>query len=194
MVFPGNNQISDKELLCQFVVPFVNSESPDEAVKFYKGYYAEKESQKVFAEEVVKNFYILLRDMLQIAIMSHQGRKVPDEIEARADSIQRQIERAFQETDYYAVWNSKAGTFAFPKLLLSSDEFGPANNETIKTIVWNFTRIPNSPCPDGDGFRWIGLCPNCGIFFEKRRRDQEFCSRNCQVVASNRQRRDLRKI
>jgi hypothetical protein len=59
---------------------FVNSKSSDEAVRFYKEYYAEKEDQQALREEVVKNFYDLLRDMLQVAIMPHQGRKVPDEV------------------------------------------------------------------------------------------------------------------
>ncbi len=193
MVFTGNNQISDKELLCQFVVPFVNSESPDEAVKFYKGYYAEKEGQQAFREEVVKIFYDLLRDMLQIAIMSHQGRKVPDEVETRTKSIQDHIEQAFRENEYFACWNSSAGTFVAPKPFYLNNEFGSLNNETIKTVVWNFTRIPDSPCPDGDGFRWIGLCPNCGIFFEKRRRDQLYCSEVCGGTVRSKKSKKLRK-
>lgn len=37
---------------------------------------------------------------------------------------------------------------------------------------------------------WIGVCPRCGTAFEKRRGDQEFCSRAClDVIAKRRQRK-----
>ncbi|KAF1079417.1 MAG: hypothetical protein GQF41_4297 [Candidatus Rifleibacterium amylolyticum] len=32
----------------------------------------------------------------------------------------------------------------------------------------------------GQGYFKIGMCPNCGVFFRKSRKDQEYCSRSCK--------------
>lgn len=45
----------------------------------------------------------------------------------------------------------------------------------------------------GPGFEKVGKCPNCGVFFEKKRKDQEYCSRHCKSVVSMRRQYSKKK-
>lgn len=45
----------------------------------------------------------------------------------------------------------------------------------------------------GEGLDEIGICANCGVFFEKKRKDQIFCSTGCKSVFLTRKMRSKKK-
>lgn len=130
--------------------------------------------------------------------------KIPD---TSLSDIEARLKDFLRPGDLWVRWNEKA-CFAGvnPKLLTLE---GYMEQFVVHSIVQCFYVMPcvyglsrsiyhDKSARDGDyvkgpGFEKVGLCPNCGIFFAKSRKDQAYCSRRCNTAASVRRSRERKK-
>lgn len=76
---------------------------------------------------------------------------------------------------------------------MAVDSYPDGRNSSLKSFKNNTGLVYNLK-PDfsnldasdrlfkNEGLDKIGMCSNCGVFFEKKRKDQTFCSTNCKSV------------
>lgn len=183
-----------------FVVPFLTAETDSEAIDIYKRYHIQNVFKRESKESKILKFRDILSAMLKIALLGKQGKGLPPDLIEKIPMVEECILDAVSGEKPVVVWRGREGTY---KIVLPPDapkkEFGQGVYSWIRDIAESFQRQSAKDKAlesflTSYGYEIVGLCPNCGIFFAKKRKDQEHCSRNCQVVASNRQRRRLKKL
>jgi len=183
-----------------FVVPFLAAKTEGEAIDFYKRYHTQNALKKETEDSTILKFRSILSAMLKIAILGKQNREISPALTDMIPVVKACILDAFSYERPDVIWNGREGTYKFDANIVGiRKEFGQGVYSWIRDIAEAFHRQPSKDKAlesflTSFGYEVVGLCPNCGIFFSKKRKDQEYCSRNCQVVASNRQRRRLKKI
>jgi len=145
----------------------------------------------------IKELHFMLKTMLIIAFRGFRGQSIDDIPSNVIRTIEKKMNEIFKRKQPESRWRGMGGNYVMysPKGH-KLDPFSSAAGHWINCVTTLFDFYPDAngkPEFLGDGYSVVGMCPNCGIFFGKKRKDQEYCSRNCQVVASNRQRRQFKK-
>ncbi len=180
--------------ICDFVIPFINVNVSD-AKSFYRAYYSRLEAQ----DEKFKNkleldldsrsddwfvsYQSLLKNMLLIALKVYQGKKseLTKEILALVPLIEKKVALAATVAKV-ASWGS--GDYIYVSSWFSSNSIlERENNRVIRSIAELFQFEVGKT---GIGYRIVGLCSNCGKIFEKKRKDQEYCSKGCGSTVRSR--------
>jgi len=128
----------------------------------------------------IKDSKAFLVGMLTIALVNKEGKDIPENLKTRVPMIEERILNHYKN-DWEVFWRGKGELFVVPK---TKDVYGGkvawAEGEIVFFITdYFFSCGIEDEKSRGNGFDKIGLCPNCGIFFAKKRKDQEGCSKQC---------------
>lgn len=143
----------------------------------------------------IKELQYMLKTMLVIAFRGEKGQPIEDIPSGSIRALETKLNEIYKRPE--AKWRGIEGNYVINSLQGERlDPFFFAAGRWFNCVAVLFKLLPGfdgKPEILGAGYSVAGMCPNCRIFFAKKRRDQGYCSRNCQVVASNRQRRNLKK-
>lgn len=125
-----------------------------------------------------------IKSMLSIALNKPES-KLPDDLETQIADIETKIQDYFSDKSEIKVsWKG----FGKNYVRIKNTSLGYINTVEevmVKSIVScaYSTFIGNhgdaSAFSSGIGLQKVGRCQNCGRFFEKKRKDQEYCSKKC---------------
>lgn len=212
--------VTDKELketLVDFIVPFVNAEPNDAVTIFVDRFGASQElpdwteellEQGAFIPHLAKSdlrkrvleimkLQEIAKNMLSIALHGIQGRPIPKIVEEKIPQIEDFINIAVARNRSRAHWRGAKGNFVLYLPAQSLDLFCVVQSMTVSVMVEAFEMrvgIDRQISKKGVGFTFVGLCPNCGVFFVKKRKDQLYCSEVCGGTARSKKSKQLRKI
>ncbi|MDD2998238.1 MAG: hypothetical protein PHV05_04195 [Candidatus Riflebacteria bacterium] len=212
--------VTDKELketLVDFIVPFVNAEPNDAVTIFVDRFGASQElpdwteellEQGAFIPHLAKSdlrkrvleimkLQEIAKNMLSIALHGIQGRPIPKIVEGKIPQIEDFINIAVARNRSRAHWRGSEGNFVLHLPAQSFDAFRFVQSMTVSIVVVAFEMkvgIDRKIIKKGIGFDSVGLCPNCGVFFGKKRKDQLYCSEVCGGTARSKKSKQLRKI
>jgi ribosomal protein S27AE len=207
--------------LAKFALPFVNS-TPDQLRKAAFNAYAQNISKGICrcdgTDEVVEEFDFerydiyklvtdqeladlqkLIKTMLHIVLSDKTYEELPKDIKRQRTGIEREIKRIVAEKPEYTVeWGGKGKAFV---LRLAKDEDDKVVSKLEKWFVLaitvclqSFSMADEIEPVKGEGFEKLGMCPNCGVFFAKKRKDQEYCSVKCKGTMLKRIKRQSSKV
>jgi len=189
--------------LAEFALPFVNA-TPDQLRETAFNAYAQNIS-KIWrcdgTDEVIEKFDFerydiyrnakteelatlqkLIQTMLYIVLSGKKHEELPKDVKRQIEGIEKTIELVATGAKYCYEWKGrgKAHTLRIAK----------ANDGVISRLkewfimaatmcLYSFSLANEIEPIKGQGFEKIGMCPVCGIFFEKTRKDQEACTTKC---------------
>jgi hypothetical protein len=197
-VLPFLNAKTDKELLNSFVriviereefssvygkaiskamnieVPGSIYNTPEEA-----GFDAEEQLEDEDNFNELMESWAFLKEALRIAFS--EKTVLNEELENR---IKKNL-----AANHTVKWQGKGKTYVFAtdKGISNSNLVAEVERDLVSLIV-SFFGNSNTFIFSSDSilskafaaaYEKIGMCPNCGIFFEKKRKDQEYCSKSC---------------
>lgn len=194
--------------LAKFALPFVNA-TPDQLRKVAFNVYAQNIGKKHLCrcdgtDEVVEEFDFerydiykrvtdqeltdlqkLIKTMLYIVLSGKRHEELPKDVEPQLTGIEMEIGRVVTEQHEYVVeWKGRGRAFALKVAKDGSDEIISRLKAwfilAATMCLTSYSMADEIEPMTGEGFRKIGMCPNCGLFFEKRRKDQEYCSVVCK--------------
>ncbi|PKL48108.1 MAG: hypothetical protein CVV42_10635 [Candidatus Riflebacteria bacterium HGW-Riflebacteria-2] len=203
--------------LARFALPFVNAE-PDQLRETAFNAYAQNTS-KIWrcdgTDEVVEEFDFerydiyrntkseelaalqkLIQTMLYIVLSGKKHEELPKDIKRQVESIEKAIKLVSTGIEYSYEWKGRGKAHT---LRIAKDGDGLISRLkewfvlAITNCLYSFSLADEIEPMKGQGFEKIGMCPNCGIFFEKRRKDQEYCSARCQQTMAVRRVREKQK-
>lgn len=120
--------------------------------------------------------HTLIKDMLTIRL----AMAIPEAVKKRIPATERQIKNILNGEKFTGVsWRSSDKCIVHapmfePELVLENVTFF-----MVRGIAKNLYAYKGN-C--GSAIEKVGMCPNCGIFFNKKRKDQEYCSRSCKSI------------
>jgi hypothetical protein len=190
--------------LAKFALPFVNA-APDQLRETAFNAYAQNIS-KIWrcdgTDEVIEKFDFerydiyrktkteelaalqkLIQTMLYIVLSGKRHEELPKDIKRQVESIEKAIELVATGTKYSHEWKGKGKAHTL--------RIAKANDGVISRLkewlimaatmcLYSFSLSDEVEPMKGQGFEKIGMCPKCEIFFEKKRKDQEYCSKRCR--------------
>lgn len=149
---------------------------------------------KNVTNEELKKLQGLVKAMLYIVLSERLHKDLPEDIREQIESIKQEIEAVVNGVEYSARWEGKARAIV---LRVAKNDDGVLSYLKewfilgITTTLYSFSLGEELTPMQGEGFDKLGLCPVCGVFFEKIRKNKEYCSDNCAEAA--RMRRVRRK-
>lgn len=171
------------------VIPWVNIESDDELrEQFPKLIGNEKASMGLkFPNVPIRAYHTrrlietrdFLKDMLSITLMREREAALPETLKDRIPATEARILSHFQSGRTSVEWKGQGECFFLTSCQELTGELGAFEHLAVCAILKCLYSLHEKYFYTGTGFHKIGLCPNCGIFFEKKRKDQEFCSKRC---------------
>ncbi len=191
--------------LAKFALPFVNA-TPDQLRKTASNAYAwntfngicrcdgtDKEPPKVdferndtykrVTDQELTDLQKLVKTMLYIVLSGKRHEDLPKDVKQQVKEIEKAIESVFTSTKYNYEWKGKGKAHTLRKgkkgdgLISRLKEWFIV---AITTCLYSFSLSDDIEPMKGAGFEKIGMCQKCEIFFEKKRRDQEYCSKRCR--------------
>lgn len=205
--------------LAKFALPFVNA-TPDQLRKVAFNTYAQNIGKKQpcrcdGTDDVIEEFDFerydiykrvtdqeltdlqkLIKTMLYIVLFGKRHEELPKDIKRQVESIEKAIELVSTGTKYSYEWKGKGKAHT---LRIAKDGDGLISRLkewfilAITNCLYSFSLADEIEPMKGQGFEKIGMCPVCGIFFEKKRKDQEYCSARCQQTMAVRRVREKQK-
>jgi hypothetical protein len=189
--------ISEEDLLNNFRVLFM-----DAWENIYQCQMLRKQARKGFetrldaglnkpeAQERIKELRIVLKAMIEIPLLDKAGHQIPE----TAQSMIPRIEEIISESKpRIASWCGYGETYYFESEQPENDFLKEILSHTAQAVAEMFYSVGGDESVDGPGFEKIGICPNCQIIFEKKRKDQEYCSTRCQQTMAVRRVREKQK-
>lgn len=206
--------------LAKFALPFVNA-APDQLRETAFNAYAQNISKICRCDgtdEVIEKFDFerydiyrnvkteeladlqkLIKTMLYIVLSDKYYEELPKDVKRQRKGIEEAIKKIVAEQYKYAVeWRGKGKAFALRVAKDSDDKVVPTLKKwlvlAIVACLRSFSMADEIVPMRGQGFDKIGMCPNCGVFFEKNRKDQEYCSFRCKDATMKRIKRQSNKV
>ncbi len=205
--------------LARFAIPFANANTPRaireaaftafayNASMIWRGDGADVETSEADFEndeiyKHIKNNELvglqeLVKSMLYIVLSGKKHEELPSEIIQRITDIELEINKVVTRVpDCLVNWKGSGNSIIIPM---------PTDKESVLTrlkewfilaitkCLYSFTILSMISPTRGHGFEKIGMCPVCGLFFEKIRKNKEFCSENCAETARMRRVRSKNK-
>jgi len=149
--------------------------------------------KKVSNEELL-TLQGLIRTMLYIVLSDKKYEELPKDIKRRVKGIEKTIKTVFTRIKWFYEWKGKGQASVLREgknedgVILSLEEWFI---QAITMCLYSQSLSDVVEPIKGEGFDKLGMCPVCGIFFEKIRKNKEYCSDNCAEAA--RMRRVRRK-
>lgn len=150
-----------------------------------------------------KSFHGFIKDLLLIAFSFELPNLRDSEMISREsiELAEERIKSYLMTGDLWVSWNYKLCFVSVNPEIRKPAEY--IEQIIVHSVLQSFYSMPsvfrfagafdveeNPPESDiikGPGFDKVGICPNCGIFFEKKRKDQEYCSNRCRNNTQMRQ-------
>lgn len=164
------------DFLADFGKPMPRSSEIIEGIRRYRLQF------RAQAKEI-QDLQKMIRSMLTIAIRGKRGESISDIPIDVVEEIEDRINKAFERGNPAANWRGVGGTYLTYDSNPDLNMLHICSSFIIHDVVKAFEFLPapgGKPFRAGPGFDWLGLCPNCGIFFEKNRKNQEYCSKRCK--------------
>lgn len=193
--------------VCKYVLPFVNAASDAESLRVFCLAYAElrlnfraentrpenieKLVQSISAklkEESSMTELKTLREFLdELLCVCLTPTQVMSRSEDEARKIEDWIEAVLTTSMLRAEWRGFGNciVLSYPTKLgcLAAYEYS-----AVKSITTCFSSLICDNIREiSPWIEKIGVCPNCNVFFEKKRKDQEYCSKRCRDNTQMRQ-------
>ncbi len=198
--------------LAKFALPFVNA-TPEHLRKTAFNVYAQNIGKKQpcrcdGTDDVVKDFDYegydtykrvtdkkladlqkLIKTMLYIALSGKYYEELPKDIKRQVEGIEETIKTVFTRVKCCYEWKGKGRASVLREGRKGDGVISRLEEWFIQTITDCLYSISLAPaCHEiepmkGEGFDKIGMCPVCNAFFEKKRKDQDFCSDKCSAAA-----------
>lgn len=133
--------------------------------------------------------------MITIPILSKRGEPIPEGVIRLIRQIEHRLTSLRSERKLKVNWKSYGRTYAvtIDHAIEEKSLFFVFEARLLIAAEFAFHSKKDEPALDGPGFDKVGICPNCGIFFEKKRKNQEYCSSNCKSAAMMRRMRSRKK-
>ncbi len=214
-----NNSIDKRltaEWLIEFILPFANAKGEDEIIERFSacfmaikgGYCLSNKSQG--AANFIKTAAALMRqkrlcelildsqqfliDMLTVTLSNCREAALPVALQERIPAIEERVKKNLPALAPSVEWKGQGECSVF------EDHYRPENEVSYveRLAVKNITSCLYSVRIEdnfyiGSGFEKVGMCPVCGKFFEKIRKNKEYCSENCAETARMRRVRSIKK-
>lgn len=198
---PFYNSKSDDEIKKTFTAAYVGSLWQDCESQEGEGYFSnlirERFNKPLFLKEV-KEAKAFLEDVVKIAFLGERDEELPPELKKKTPEIEKRIRHYFLEQQELEIkWRGKNENYVVTSYSLAGqgdDRVGAVTRHAVLAITTCFcSSAADFNFEKGIGFEKVGMCPNCEIFFEKKRKDQEYCSAKCQKAAGMRRIREEKK-
>lgn len=125
----------------------------------------------------------LVKAMLHIVLSGSRHESLPQEIKRQVPAIEREIKKVTRSPEYSVDWKGSGRAAVIP-IAADKEQVVARLKEWIilgiTNCLYSFSLADEVKTMKGYGFEKLGLCPNCGIYFEKKRKDQEYCSVKCK--------------
>jgi len=178
------------DFFADFGVPLPDETSARKRMKLARKYLMAK------AEEI-RELQTIIKTMLLIAMRGKAGQSISDIPTSTIEKIENKINRVFARKKPAAQWRGAEGTYlVFEPDSGNLDWFDIYSGNWIYCVVQSLVLLPGfdgKPERLGPGYRLLGMCPVCGIFFQRRRNTKEFCSDKCASAARMRAYRERKK-
>lgn len=130
--------------------------------------------------EKLRGLWLLANNMMCIPLLSRRGEIIPEDMLLAIPDIEKKIEVLEGGLPKKASYKGFGGIY----IQGVPDEedrtyFRKAEAKSVYAIYTSFFSLPDDNRFIGPGYNKFGKCPNCGTFFEKKRKDQDGCSAAC---------------
>ncbi len=142
------------------------------------------------ATERITEMRTLLKAMLEIPLFGKASNQIPEDAQLMIPKIEAILSEPSQRN---AMWRDYGKTYYFESEGQGDGLLKETLIYTVRAVADVFYSLVDDIRIDGPGFDKIGLCPNCQIIFEKKRKDQEYCSARCQQTTAVRRSREKQK-
>jgi len=197
------------------VLPFVNCKSELERQNVFFRIWQNNSDLEEFADtekhfEGANEFYSFVRRLMLIAFSFEYPWLIGSQLEMSdrtTEDVEKRIKDFLTPGDLWIRWNEKmcfAGNG--PQIRLPVEYIEQLVVHSIVQCFYVMPPVfifasafadnelpPKSDFIKGPGFEKVGLCPNCGIFFERKRKNQEFCTNRCANTFGKRRDREKKK-
>jgi len=207
--------------LAKFALPFVNA-APDQLRETAFNAYAQNIS-KIWrcdgTDEVIEKFDFerydiyrktkteelaalqkLIQTMLYIVLSDKRYEELPKDVKRQVKGIEKTIKNVFIRIKCCYEWKGKGQASVLREGKESDGVISRLEEWFVQAITLCLCSVSLAPaCHEiepmkGAGFDKLGMCPNCGVFFEKNRKDQEYCSFRCKDATMKRIKRQSNKV
>lgn len=141
---------------------------------------------KKVTDQELADLQNLVKTMLRIVLSGKRHEELPKDIKRQVAGIEETIKGVITGTEYCYEWKGKGKAHTL--------RVGKANDGVLSELkewlilaitmcLYSYSLNDELEPMKGEGFDKIGMCPVCGVFFEKVRKSKEYCSENCQQTA-----------
>ncbi len=142
------------------------------------------------AQNRIKELRTVLNAMIEIPLLGKTGQKIPEAAKLMIPRIEAILS---EPRPRIASWSDYGETYYLESERPEDDLLKETLSYTVQAVAEMFFSVGGDESLDGPGFEKIGICPNCQIIFEKKRKDQEYCSTRCQQTMAVRRVREKQK-
>lgn len=209
--------------LAKFALPFVAASTPEQIRHEANTAYAQNVGKKHLClcdgtDEPVKKFDFerhapyqkptkqelaklqdLVKTMLTIVLSGKRHDEMPKDIRRQVAGVEKTIKDVFDNAEYCYEWKGKGEASVLREGKSGDSLISRLREWFVSAIVmclYSLSLAPTAPEIEpmkGEGFDKIGMCPVCGVFFKKIRKNKEHCSERCQQTALMRRVRSKNK-
>jgi hypothetical protein len=199
----------------EYVLPFVNCTTEIDKQNAFFSIWQRNSDLEEFGDDEkhykgANEFHRFIKRLMLVAFAFENTKSVDSELEIPDTpplDLEARLKEFLMPADLWVRWNEKMCFVGFSPQVRMPEKYieqlivhSIAQCFYIMPPVFIFASAfadnhlpPKSDYIKGPGFEKVGLCPNCGIFFAKSRKDQEYCSKRCNTAASVRRLRERKK-
>jgi hypothetical protein len=190
------------EALIKLLLPFINEETGEGIKSSYNKmrecpFFSNLEL-KFPAQASLKELLDLqdfLKNVMTIALMEKRKDCFPEPLQNQIPTIENRINENLDTLNTKAFWRGQGECYEAKTIQPSKNEVKRFERFFVRCILkclYSFW-IDEENFYIGKGYEKVGRCPNCEIFFEKKRKNQEYCSEKCRKAAQMRRLRESKK-
>jgi hypothetical protein len=137
--------------------------------------------------------------MLYIVLSGKRHEELPKDVKLQVKGIEKAVKDVFTRVKCRYEWKGKGQASVLREGKESDGVISRLEEWLIQAITMCLYSVSLAPaCHEiepmkGAGFDKLGMCPMCEVFFEKIRKNKEYCSEKCQQAALMRRIRSKKK-
>lgn len=159
------------------------TQKPDRAVEMMATMLNQNRQYFAGKHKEIKELHFMLKTMLVVAFRGFRGQSIDDIPSSVIKAIEKKMNEIFKKKQPEATWRGLGGNYVmYSSKSHKLDPFSLAAGDWVNCVASLFSFYPDAtgkPEILGVGYNIVGMCSNCGIFFAKKRKDQEYCSKAC---------------